>query len=51
MDKKEIRKAVKAIKKELTAEQRAEAASRAMAIVETLPQFIAAEHVLVYLET
>ena len=48
MDKKEIRKAVKAIKKALTADQRAEAASRAMAIVETLPQFIAAEHVLVY---
>lgn len=48
MDKKEIRKAVKAIKKALTADQRAEAATCAMAFVEALPQFITAEHVLVY---
>ena len=48
MDKHEIRKAVKAVKKLLTPEQRTEAAARAMAAVEALPQFQQAEHVLVY---
>lgn len=48
MDKQAIRKAVKAVKKQLTAEQRAQAATRAMSAVEALPQFAVAEHVLVY---
>ena len=48
MDKHEIRKAVKAVKKLLTAEQRTEAAARALAVVEALPQFAAATNVLVY---
>ena len=49
MDKHEIRKAVKAVKKLLTPEQRTEAAARAMAAVEALQQFQQAEHVLVSL--
>ena len=48
MEKSEIRRQIKALKRLLTEEQRQEAALKAFAMVELLPEFIAAKHVLVY---
>ncbi len=48
MEKSEIRRNVKALKRLITEEQRQEAAAKAFATVEQLPEFQEAKHVLVY---
>lgn len=48
MDKRQLRSAVKAAKRALTPEQRAQAAARVFEQVEQLPQFADARNVLIY---
>ncbi|MGM9859661.1 MAG: 5-formyltetrahydrofolate cyclo-ligase [Muribaculaceae bacterium] len=48
MDKRQVRSAVKALKKALTAEQKILAAARVFDQVERLPQFVDARNVLIY---